>query len=621
MYRRLLLDNFNRPVDKYSTIDEGPQRDFSFDEVHLMNQASLHVRDINEPISIDIRKLVGDRSGLLHIHKKQKLVAEFEDAVRQAFTSGVNFIIDEDGEIIFPAITYVYGKGVLFPSFGERRSLMIEGQLTGINDLVLGFETLMYLEVNANTASFGNGNAEDPGNVEFGTIDLRGLSQILYQTDVTMKAEVGKIDVRYKARISAESIHLKAGVLNVEAGAMMTSSAKDRPVDTIDSRLGSGLSFTVSSTPTGAGHASPGGGIYNSTGHVVNFGGAYYDSLYRPKERGSSGGQSTSHVGGRGGGVIDLEIASELLVDGEISTDGSNGDSTSGGGSGGTIYVKSKNLEGHGLFTSAGGSGVCGGSGGRIAFWLDTQIYFFGTYQTTGGVGRSQTDLTTGGPGSAYINDTRFGRPYHQFIIDNNARSWDHYYTLDEVGVTDYYFDEVHLTRNISLQLKSGDGINRGLSITKIFGDRTGRLHLKSKQVAHVEELQSVMKSPINLWVDEGARAFLSPVVYMLGMGEIAFMWNGEIVGVRHMRIVPGRKISINPQAQTSWVRNGTLVQGVPGWFQFASLEEGAGAEMILPPPMGLRLTVGFLVRYFFYLQLSLFKIFPLKILTNFIIS
>lgn len=108
------------------------------------------------------------------------------------------------------------------------------------------------------------------------------------------------------------------------------------------------------------------------------------------------------------------------------------------------------------------------------------------------------------------------------------------------------------------------------------------------------------MKSPINLWVDEGARAFLSPLVYMLGMGEIAFMWNGEIVGVRHMRIVPGRKISINPQAQTSWVRNGTLIQGVPGWFQFASLEEGAGAEMILPPPMGLRLTVGFLVRFIF---------------------
>lgn len=54
------------------------------------------------------------------------------------------------------------------------------------------------------------------------------------------------------------------------------------------------------------------------------------------------------------------------------------------------------------------------------------------------------------------------------------------------------------------------------------------------------------MKSFINLWVDEGVRVFFFFLVYMLGMGEIVFMWNGEIVGVRYMRIVFGRKISIN---------------------------------------------------------------------------
>lgn len=54
------------------------------------------------------------------------------------------------------------------------------------------------------------------------------------------------------------------------------------------------------------------------------------------------------------------------------------------------------------------------------------------------------------------------------------------------------------------------------------------------------------MKSFINLWVDEGVWVFFFFLVYMLGMGEIVFMWNGEIVGVRYMRIVFGRKISIN---------------------------------------------------------------------------
>lgn len=47
-----------------------------------MNQVFFYVRDMNELINIDIRKLVGDRFGLLYIYKKQKLVAEFEDVVR-----------------------------------------------------------------------------------------------------------------------------------------------------------------------------------------------------------------------------------------------------------------------------------------------------------------------------------------------------------------------------------------------------------------------------------------------------------------------------------------------------------------------------------------------------------
>lgn len=72
---------------------------------------------------------------------------------------------------------------------------------------------------------------------------------------------------------------------------------------------------------------------------------------------------------------------------------------------------------------------------------------------------------------------------YEQFHIDNKERSWDHQYILDEyVDGTEkesYYFDEVHLTRNASLQLKSGDNISRNLTCNKIFGDASGRIYLK----------------------------------------------------------------------------------------------------------------------------------------------
>jgi hypothetical protein len=64
----------------------------------------------------------------------------------------------------------------------------------------------------------------------------------------------------------------------------------------------------------------------------------------------------------------------------------------------------------------------------------------------------------------------------------------------------------------------------------------------------------------------------------MLGQGEIAFKWFGEIIGVRHLRIVPGRKINIGQMARTSFIESGTYKQGEAGWFKFASLEEGAEA-------------------------------------------
>ena len=64
-------------------------------------------------------------------------------------------------------------------------------------------------------------------------------------------------------------------------------------------------------------------------------------------------------------------------------------------------------MEGHGLTRSNGGIGANGGSGGRIAIILKTEIYFFGTQQALGGSGLGHY-LTAGGPGSVYIQDKRY---------------------------------------------------------------------------------------------------------------------------------------------------------------------------------------------------------------------
>lgn len=46
----------------------------------------------------------------------------------------------------------------------------------------------------------------------------------------------------------------------------------------------------------------------------------------------------------------------------------------------------------------------------------------------------------------------------------------------------------------------------------------------------------------------------------------------------------------------TSYMEDGILIEGTPGTFEFATVEQGARSIMELPPPMPLVLTVGKLV-------------------------
>ena len=64
-------------------------------------------------------------------------------------------------------------------------------------------------------------------------------------------------------------------------------------------------------------------------------------------------------------------------------------------------------MEGYGLLNSHGGNGYYGGAGGRIAVYLDTEMYFFGTFEAYGGDSSIHAYLSEGGPGSVYIKDVR----------------------------------------------------------------------------------------------------------------------------------------------------------------------------------------------------------------------
>ena len=267
-YKRLLLDNQGRPHDKYATIDE-PFTDHYFDEVHLMSQASVHMAEDGRNTVLEIYKVYGDGTGLIHLHASQTLKVEYRPSVRNAFLTGVNFIIDVDSEVYFPSIVYVYGDGVYLTGQTESRSVAIFGQLTGIADLILGFETLLYFGDDAHTAAIdpatlSYGTIDPAGTVTFGTVDLRSFSEIKYSPDRDVLQKIARIDSRFQSVISAESITIQTGIFNLEAGARLTASAIYRPHDTLDEALGqgsdAGISTNNSNYGTGGGYATNGGG-------------------------------------------------------------------------------------------------------------------------------------------------------------------------------------------------------------------------------------------------------------------------------------------------------------------------------------------------------------------------
>ena len=134
---------------------------------------------------------------------------------------------------------------------------------------------------------------------------------------------------------------------------------------------------------------------------ATDFSVKYGDSFY-PKYQGSGGG---GYLGGYGGGVIFINILSDLLIDGMIQSDGESLDrdeclfvNGSGAGSGGSVQIYARQISGNGIISADGGDAFnyCGeGGGGRI-------LVFFYNWETDTNI---QSLLAWGGSISAKSGD------------------------------------------------------------------------------------------------------------------------------------------------------------------------------------------------------------------------
>ena len=108
----------------------------------------------------------------------------------------------------------------------------------------------------------------------------------------------------------------------------------------------------------------------------------------------------------------------------------------------------------------------------------------------------------------------------------------------------------------------------------------------------------TVSRTLANFKLDAGSEAIMPTVLHVVGTGSVAFDWNGRLTNVLHLHIAHKRKVLIGPKSHTSLIINSErlYVDGF-GTFRMSTLEFGSGSTIAYPPPMGVKFTVGLLVR------------------------
>ena len=156
------------------------------------------------------------------------------------------------------------------------------------------------------------------------------------------------------------------------------------------------------------------GGIRNNTSSDCSYG-----RYERVRFAGSAGYQYGSG-NGNGGGLLEL-VATELVVDGVIRANGSNGgrwDNSQAPGAGGGIHLEVGTFSGAGSIEVLGGSNSYSSSyssaaGGRISLYTSNN-QFSGTFETASG-----SSGRVSGAGTVFIKDPL--ETYGHLIVDNNG--------------------------------------------------------------------------------------------------------------------------------------------------------------------------------------------------------
>ena len=577
--KRLWIKNRKAANNKPQTVlYEADITDYLFDELLLNGMSRFEIYNLQRIFqTIRVTNFVSDGVGEIAIREKQTMLAEVLEAKESHLTLTTNIYVEKGANLVMASNLTVDGA-----------TLTLDGKLSNVRDLVVESGSAVKFGITSQTTLMENSQfvfQSDPGTQQFASVTLKSGSD--FGAPLNLKLSVGKLDMKSGVTLQGKFIEIKSKTLVIGRGATLTTN------NSIEAEGGDGGSGRVSSNGgSGGGHGSRGGSGYSGL-----VGGNPYGTLYKPDQPGRPGGDGNAgNTAGKGGGVIRIDTDA-LDNDGFITANGGQASSGSraGGGSGGSVYITVEStFSGTGTVSANGGlgdgAGGCG-AGGRVSIHLKSQYAYLGSLQALGGM--SSSSASSGGPGTVYIQDIRFKLSYNQLHIDNQGQSWEKYITLNE-NKTLYHFDELHMVRKASLRILPDSNLGQisTLSIAKLYGDRSGLLHLYQSHKAVIEVVEAQLtttKTPVNLRVDNGAEAVMATTVYIVGDGAVALQCNGTLSGIRNFYITQTRVVKLQKGSKTSRDNE------PPGTFKFSNVKLFSGSSVTMEDEIEMKIIVGFL--------------------------
>ena len=577
--KRLLIKNLKTASNKPQTVlYEANIVDYLFDELQLKGMSRFEIYNLQRLFqTIRVTNFVSDGAGEIAIREKQTMLAEVLEAKESHLTLTTNIYVEKGANLVMASNLTVDGA-----------TLTLDGKISNVRHLVVESGSAVKFGITSQTTLMENNQfvfQSDPGTQQFASVTLKSGSD--FGAPLNLKLSVGKLDMKSGVTLRGKFVDIKSKTLVIGRGATLTTN---NSIETQGSDGGSGLAS--SNGGSGGGHGSVGGVGYNGLA-----GGNAYGTLYKPDQPGRPGGDGTAgKTAGKGGGVIRIDTDT-LDNDGSITANGGDASqgSRAGGGSGGSVYISIEStFSGTGTVSANGGrgdgAGGCG-AGGRVSVHLKSQYTYRGILHALGGI--SSSSASSGGPGTVYIQDVRFKLSYNQLHIDNQGQRWENYITLNE-NKTLYHFDELHMVRKASLRIipDSNMGQISTLRIAKLYGDRSGFLHLYRSHKAVIEVVEAQLtttKTPVNVRVDNGAEAVMATTFYIVGDGAVALQCNGTLSGIRNMYITQKRVVKLQKGSRTSRGNE------PPGTFMFSNVKLFSGSSVTMEDEIEMKIIVGFL--------------------------